>query len=204
MKRSKVFGIGFHKTGTTSLAASLKQLGYKVTGPNGRKNPNIRIEVFDMAYELVEKFDAFQDNPWPIIYKDLDSKYPGSKFILTIRPTDDWIRSVVKNFGTRSTAMREWIYGVAYPLGNEKIYTDRYDQHNQEVINYFKERPDDLLVFNITQGDGWDKLCDFLGADYQAQKFPRKNRSFTKPLKRVKKRVKEFTNKNGLFRKNSG
>ncbi len=41
-----------------------------------------------MAYELVAQYDAFQDNPWPIIYKGLDVKYPDSKFILMLRDPD--------------------------------------------------------------------------------------------------------------------
>jgi UDP-N-acetylmuramate-alanine ligase len=38
---TKVFCIGFHKTGTTSLAVALKTLGYRVTGPNGVHDPDI-------------------------------------------------------------------------------------------------------------------------------------------------------------------
>src|SRR4030095_11714834 len=77
--RAKVFCIGFHKTGTTSLAFALQRLGYRVTGPNGVNDPDIAKNVYAMAYALVERYDAFQDNPWPIIYEDLDKRYPGSK-----------------------------------------------------------------------------------------------------------------------------
>ncbi len=28
-----------------------------------------------MGFELVDQFDAFQDNLWPIIYKELDEKF---------------------------------------------------------------------------------------------------------------------------------
>ena len=82
----KVFCIGFHKTGTTSLKMALKILGYRVTGPNGRHDKNIGRNVEALARRIVPKFDAFQDNPWPIIYRFLDKEYPGSKFILTVRP----------------------------------------------------------------------------------------------------------------------
>lgn len=37
----KMFGIGFYKTGTKSLAEVLKRLGYPVTGPNGNRDPDI-------------------------------------------------------------------------------------------------------------------------------------------------------------------
>ena len=82
---NKIFVIGFHKTGTKSLASALKKLGYRVTGPNGIEDPDIADNVYSMAYTLVEQYDAFQDNPWPIIYKEIDKRYPESKFILTLR-----------------------------------------------------------------------------------------------------------------------
>ena len=56
--KTKVFCIGFHKTGTTSMAVALKQLGYKVTGPNGVNDPDIEKNVRSMAYNLVDEFDA--------------------------------------------------------------------------------------------------------------------------------------------------
>jgi signal recognition particle subunit SEC65 len=171
----KVFGIGFHKNATSSLSAALRQLGYRVTGPNEVRNPNIAQEVYEMAYTLVEQYDAFQDNPWAIIYKELDKKYPESKFILTLRSTDEWIQSLVRHFGNEHTSMREWIYGVGNPKGHEEIYISRYEQHNQEVLEYFKDRPDDLLVLRITEGEGWEKLCPFLDKDIPNIKFPHVN-----------------------------
>ena len=74
-----------------------------------------------MAFKLANRFDAFQDNPWPILYKELDRQFPDSKFILTLRPSDEWIRSVVSVFGDEETAVREWIYGVGHPKGNEDV-----------------------------------------------------------------------------------
>jgi Sulfotransferase domain len=172
MVNTKVFGIGFHKTGTTSLATALGYLGYRVTGPNGVDNPNIAEDVYEMAFDLVTKFDAFQDNPWPILYKEMDEKCPGSKFVLTVRSTDDWIKSMVKHFSEEETPMREWIYGVGHPKGNEDIYVERYERHNREVAEYFKSRGDDLLSLNVTGGEGWEKLCPFLDKRIPAVRFP--------------------------------
>ena len=175
MIKTKIFGIGFHKTATTSLAEALKYLGYRVTGPDGVDNSNIANEVYEMAFDLADKFDAFQDNPWPILYKELDVRYPGSKFVLTVRPAEDWIKSMVNHFNEKETPMRQWIYGVGHPRGNENLYLARYNRHNNEVIEYFKGRPEDLLVLRITAGEGWEKLCPFLGTAIPAVAFPRAN-----------------------------
>jgi hypothetical protein len=135
-----------------------------------------------MAHELVPKYDVFLDNPWPILYKDLDEKYPGSKFILTLRSTESWIKSVVNYFGNDHTPMREWIYGQGRgcPKGNEGIYVARYETHNREVQDYFRNRPGDLTVLRLTEGDGWEKLCPFLGTPIPPVAFPHLNRAADK------------------------
>jgi len=193
---AKIFCIGFHKTGTTSLAEALQALGYRVTGPNGVRNPAIAACVHEMAYDLVEKYDAFQDNPWPILYKDLDRRYPGSKFILTLRETRSWMNSQLKHFGERETAMRRWIYGVGCPQGNEDIYIRRFEQHNREVLEYFADRPDDLLVMDLARGDGWEKLSPFLGRPIPSIPFPHANRAVDRTLvmKLLKKGKSQLAN----------
>ena len=173
----KIFCIGFHKTGTTSIGEALRLLGYSVTGPNGVKDPKIAENVVAMADDLVARFDAFKDNPWPVLYKGLDARYPGSKFILTVRPTDLWIRSQVHHFGTRETPMRTWIYGKGCPEGNEGRYIERYESHNRDVIAHFASRSDDLLVIDLAQRDPWERLCPFLGVERPDFDFPHSNRS---------------------------
>ncbi len=181
MRNGKVFGIGFHKTATTSLGRALEILGYRVCGPVHTRNSQIQKEVYDIAFNLTPYYDAFQDNPWPIIYKELNIAYPGSKFILTVRPPDKWIKSVVNHFGTKDTPMRKWIYGVGHPVGNEEIYLNRYQNHIREVKRYFKYRSEDLLVLNITEGDGWQKLCPFLGKQIPGLEFPHANKGAYTP-----------------------
>jgi Sulfotransferase domain len=186
MPKPKIFCIGFHKTGTKSLAVALRALGYTVTGPNGVYDPDISKHVYSMAFELVARFDAFQDNPWPIIYKELDEKYPGSRFVLSVRNSDYWIKSQVRHFGISETPMRKWIYGVGCPQGNEEIYVRRFEAHNQEVLGYFQHRPNDLLVINLADGDGWEKLCPFLDQEVPSVPFPHANSAEERESARVR------------------
>lgn len=189
--KKKVFCIGFHKTGTTSLSEALMQLQYTVTGPNGLDDPNIANNALAMALELTAQFDAFQDNPWPILYKELDDHFPNSQFILTLREPNSWIKSQVSHFGSSETPMRQWIYGVGAPQGNEAVYLKRYEQHNEAVLNHFKNRPQDLLVLNLADGDGWEKLCPFLGVAIPKSAFPHSN----KASDREKKGLSRFLHK---------
>jgi len=176
MKKHKVFGIGFHKTGTTSLAAALRQLGYSVTGPNGVHRSDIAQIAWPMCLSLMEQFDAFQDNPWPVLYRELYAYCPEEKFILTIRDADSWLKSVRGFFGQQVTPMRAWIYGHGGPEGNEKSYLERYERHNREVIEFFEDKPGKLLVMDLSNGDGWEKLCAFLNEfPIPDTPFPHKN-----------------------------
>lgn len=174
----KIFCIGFHKTGTTSLGKALKILGYNVKGPFGVRDKDIANNALSIAKVLVPQFDAFQDNPWPILYKELDKTYPGSKFILTLRDSKSWIQSQINYFGKEETEMRNWIYGFGSPVSNEQVYLDTYNKHNESVLEYFKNRPKDILVMNLENNFSWSILCDFLNIkDIPDSPFPYLNRS---------------------------
>lgn len=185
MAGKKVFGIGFHKTGTTSLARALRVLGYRVAGPFGVHDEDIGRTAAARAIETAAEWDAVQDNPWPVLFRELDDAFPGSRFVLTVRETDRWLASVVRHFGGSTTPMREWIYGVGDPAGNEAVYRDRYERHNREVVDYFADRPDDLLVFRLADGDAWDELCGFLGVAVPDHPFPHANARQERGLMRV-------------------
>ncbi len=188
MGRQKAFGIGFHKTGTTTLSRALRILGYEVAGPFGVQDESIADTALERALATAADYDAVQDNPWPLLYGELDEAFPDSKFILTVRDTDRWLASVVNHFGGKSTPMRRWIYGPGDPVGNEALYRDRYERHNAEVAQYFAERPNDLLVLDIAGGDGWDELCEFLGAPVPDEPFPHANAQQERSLFRILRR----------------
>lgn len=176
MKNNKVIGVGFHKTGTTTLGVALSILGYKVLGGRTDMASILFNGDTESVLKITEDFDAFQDNPWPLLYREFDRKYPDCKFILTIRDDDRWIRSVVNHFGEEQTEMRRWIYGVGHPKGNEQIYLEKYKNHNKEVQKYFRKTPNDLLVVNWENGDGWKELCAFLNEPVSDKPFPHANR----------------------------
>ncbi|QNI69791.1 sulfotransferase family protein [Cyanobium sp. NS01] len=173
--RSKLFCIGFHKTGTTSLERALEYLGYRVIGRRRLKGLHSHHELLEACCNLVPRYNAFQDNPWPLFYRELDARFPGSKFILTVRPPEAWLQSQVKHFGSKVSTMRQWIYGKGCSKGNEGVYLKRYNEHNAEVIDYFRDRPRDLLVLDLTAGAGWPELCNFLGYPIPSVPFPRSN-----------------------------
>lgn len=176
-RRPKVFCIGFHKTGTSSLEAALDQLGYSVTGMNGVRDPRIGEKIHNLTIKMSRRFDAFQDNPWPMVYKEMDALYPDAKFIMTLRDNEKWIASAVKHFATTSSPMREYIYGKGhgFPAGNEELYCQVKTAHEDAVRAHFANRPGKLLEMDVTKGDGWELLCPFLGLEIPKEPFPHAN-----------------------------
>lgn len=189
MERAKVFGIGFHKTGTTSLTKALRILGYNAIhgdssleapyGDSGRSLLKL-IKAGNYRLPTIDRYDAFTDNPYFSIWKELDREYPGSKFILTIREEEEWIKSCIKYFADREILpMREWMFGEdANPAHSEaakQSWLDAYRKHNKNIIAHFRERSKDLLILNISKGEGWEMLCPFLGKEIPKTSFPKEN-----------------------------
>lgn len=132
---------------------------------------------------MVGHYDAFKDTPWPIFFKEFDEMCPGSKFILVVRNTDSWIKSVVNDFGNYDNEIHKLIYGVAHPSGYEPIWIARYEKHNVEVMDYFKNRPNDFLVLNLSEGRAnWEKICAFLGKENPNVEWPHANKINQKKL----------------------
>ena len=55
-------------------------------------------------------------------------------------------------------------------------------------MDYFRDYPENFLVLDIAKGDGWDKLCPFLGVDVPDLKFPHAKTPTIGPLRMVSKK----------------
>tara|TARA_B100001109_G_C18864869_1_gene476515 strand:+ start:9900 stop:10283 length:384 start_codon:yes stop_codon:yes gene_type:complete len=126
MTKCKVFGIGFHKTVTTTLDIALKELGYNVLGSHTDLANTISKGKLEEIFQITDQYDVLQDNPWPLLYKQLDLRYPDSKFILTYRDEQRWIDSIHNHFVADNTMTRKLIYAIEHPKGNESTYIEKY------------------------------------------------------------------------------
>lgn len=177
INKKKVIIIGMQRTGTTSLGEALLILGYSVLGTPIGLSESLLNNDFNPALEMAKPFDALQDLPWLFLFKELDEKYPGSKFILTNREENKWIQSMLDHFSNSNTSMRKWAYGEGTPKGNETLYMDKYRMHYAEARNYFKNRSEDLLEMDLASGDKWSILCEFLNVPIPNRNFPHSNKS---------------------------
>lgn len=168
MADPKVFGLGFQKTGTSTLEAMLRRMGYNeilsyhqfrdMADTDGLTLEDVKAR----AMELVQTCEVAKDTPWPLFYKELDAAFPGAKFIHIIRDRDAWIKSAVGDFAHWPNMIHQAIYGVPCPKDHEEIWLERYDRHNAEVATYFEGRPDDYLQLHLEDGLTYEKICPFL------------------------------------------
>ncbi len=189
LKHPKVFGLGFQKTGTTTLETMLKRLGYRVAGYNqfrdfAQREDLTLADLEARAMALLPEYDAAKDTPWPVLYRHLDAACPGAKFIHITRDTEKWITSVVKDFAHHPNALHRVIYGVPFPVGHEEVFRARYEAHNAEVAAYFADRPEDYLHLRLDELS-YERICPFLGAPVVASGTPKSNTRFRKRLKRA-------------------
>jgi hypothetical protein len=181
MKRpkQKVFCIGFMKTGTTTMNRVLTTLGYRVSHDSWKWLPVIMRRDWPALKSLAAPWDALEDNPIPLIYKELDTLFPGSKFILTHRDSERWYQSVSYHIGHLRSPMHEWLFGLnkGLPIQDKAHTLAVYEQHIQSVRAYFKDRPGDLLIVNVSRTSAWDEICAFLNEEVPEAPFPHANRS---------------------------
>ncbi|GDX52970.1 sulfotransferase family protein [Bacteroidota bacterium] len=175
----KIICVGYQKTGTTTIRQALTILGYKIAGNNHNLLLPILHKRFDIILDFIDKVDAVADNPWPKIYKELDIEIPGCKFILTLRDEESWYKSVSSHIGELRNPMHEWLYGKGkgVPKYNKESVIETYRNHLAEVHEYFKNRPEDLLIMDLKKGDGWEKLCAFLNKEIPEIPFPHANKA---------------------------
>jgi hypothetical protein len=174
---SKVFGIGAARTGTSSLGRALVLLGFRHTSWDPQLWDSFERKDHEAIFAVGERFDSFEDGPWNgrDFYRALDRRFPGSKFVLTVRDPDSWSRSHERHFsadGARKIVER---YRIAdYASRRDELLRD-YLARNEEVRSYFADRPDDLLVLDVVGGQGWGRLCPFLGLKAPTRPFPHLN-----------------------------
>ena len=184
---TRIFGIGMHKTGTTSLHHALEILGFDSAHWNSAHwAKRIWREMNQQGRSpTLEKHYALSDFPITTLFKKLDAGYPGSKFILTLRKEQKWLESVRNHWDATKNPFRSgWDNDPFTNIIHKKVYgkttfdpyvmIHRYRNHHWDVVEYFENRPSDLLIMNIDEGAGWKELCAFLNVPIPNVPYPKK------------------------------
>ncbi len=190
----KVFGVGLSRTGTTSLTRALELLGYRAAhfpvDPTTQAEVSafLRAPTDALRLSLLDSVDAVTDTPIAATYRALDRAYPGSAFVLTVRDCESWLRSCDAYWQSDLTRLyadgvnaryvrliNRHVYGTEH--FDSQSFTATYGRHQAQAHAYFERRGQDLLQLDVCGGDGWPKLCSFLGAEPPTTPFPHANAS---------------------------
>jgi hypothetical protein len=179
---NKIFGVGWAKTGTTTLGKCFEILGFNHQSQRLDLVTDVAQGDLSRIIALAKDKETFEDWPWIILYRELDRAFPGSRFVLTQRDPARWLGSYLNMLRHQGEApeelnqVRRILYGLPFPQVTEGQLVERYEKHNKDVVAYFQNRPQAVLVVNWERGDGWSELCRFLNKEIPAQPFPHANR----------------------------
>ena len=187
------------------MGAALSSLGFALANQAAGELliENWAKRDFRPIIEYCKTAEAFQEFPSASITPTwcMDQEFPGSKFILTVRNnSSEWYDSLTR-FHTKIVGKNRlptaddlkafpylsvgwlWrahvlIYGCdESSLYDRELYTTHYESHRAGVVDYFRHRPEDLLVLNLSDATAMDRLCEFTGTECSELSMPHLNRS---------------------------
>ncbi|HSX20248.1 MAG TPA: sulfotransferase, partial [Gammaproteobacteria bacterium] len=179
LKPVKVFQIGFSKCGTSTLAdffnrngvpAVHHDFGHLATSifRNAKEGLPLLAPQYAQYSAFTDMERMYEDPPLNVgmsLFKELDKQYPGSKFILNTRNKQAWFQSRAKHrVGNQNGPTLLEINIKIFKLSADEVlakWSREWDDHHQRVQEYFKDRPEDLLIFDIDH-DSPEKLTAFL------------------------------------------
>jgi hypothetical protein len=181
-----VFGIGLGRTGRASLTKALNDLGFRSKHMNDGQALQKELLAESGNFSVLKQYRGIIGGIAPF-FRQLDTAFPSSKFILTVRDISAWLaeRQRMADLEGKTfarlcpgdlqtiTSLRQRLYGSTE--FDRARYLEAYQRHVDDVCAYFKNRPEDLLVMNIPAGDGWEVLCRFLDRPVPRAPFPHRN-----------------------------
>ena len=184
-----VIGAGFGRTGTASMKMALEILDL---GPCHHMKELLAKPAQLALWRSVARGDkpdwdlvfagyrCAVDWPSAFFWRELSAFYPRAKVLLTVRDAESWYASMNK---TILKTLRESTDpdSVSIKLIAERVFGGRLDDRAHAITVYENNTAevqaafdgDRLLTYYL--GDGWEKLCRFLGKPIPDMPFPRSN-----------------------------
>lgn len=154
----KIFCLGLHKTGTSSLydmAIKSKIRSTHSTNWDGNTSKLLRFNFFSDGGSHYDNLNEFN-------YKKLFRDYPRAKFIINIRDLRSWIISKLIHAGWNSNTVlvetpdnytpkhQDW---KVKSLRNISLFITHYINWYTKLISFFLNKPNKAIIINICQQD---------------------------------------------------
>ncbi|EQL01441.1 hypothetical protein OCS_02843 [Ophiocordyceps sinensis CO18] len=203
----EILVLGMPRTGSISIRHALRELGYTCFhGAILEESPEkfafweeaIRAKYYGEGQpfgrreldKLLGGFNVAINYPGTMFAEEMIRAYPNAKVILTTRDVDKWQESLKRSVDASITWRSfDWIapfdpiWGpwwrfhklehrirpLIAPRGERRAFLDHYETMKKLVP---KER---LLEYRV--GEGWERLCEFLGKDVPVGPFPHVNKT---------------------------
>jgi hypothetical protein len=158
----RVLCVGFQKTGTSSFGVAMRHLGYRHYGYNRDLAWILQEGDVESCLEFASHFNSLDDLPWstPEFVAAYRRRFPAARYVMLERDETTWLRSYFGYFGDRYTpeeALR------------------RFRDHQSRILDLLVG-VEHLLRMDICAGEGYEKLCPFLGIPVPDTPFPFENR----------------------------
>jgi hypothetical protein len=125
---------------------------------------------------LDRRIDAFSDiHLLSTNFALLDVQYPGSAFVLTVRPLDAWLDSRRRHVERNVRLKQAGQYDGTFLVVDEDHWRREWTEHVARVRGYFAGR-DDFLEMDIARDAAWGPLCGLLRVPEPQAPFPWANR----------------------------
>ncbi|MEM6944622.1 MAG: sulfotransferase [Pseudomonadota bacterium] len=182
-------GVGFMKTGLTSLLRTMESAGYRSQGKSRALYRAFIAGQYETVMDAYRGFDFACDWPQPYMYRRVFREMPDTRFILTLRPDDAWYESLLRHCRYAHPVMHSLhhIFGRHYPNGFRDEHLAIYRAHNDAVRDFFaaEEREDRLLVIDIREVDALERLKAFVDRPIPLDAFPRENETALRETERA-------------------
>lgn len=187
----QVVGTGLGRTGTKSMQTALNRLGF---GPCHHM-----AEVFahpeSMALwieagagrpdweRIFEGYRSVVDYPGAAYWREITARYPKAKVLHTVRDPDAWFESAQATIFAplggprRGQSPQEAAFFTSFTgpirehVADRAFMTDYFRRHTEAVKAAIP--PEQLLIYEV--GEGWDRLCGFLGVPVPEDPYPSEN-----------------------------
>ncbi len=191
-KHCCIFEIGLGRTASRSVCEAFHLLGLNIYHGLGHCGDcqqdafdKLRVGRFDWD---VYKTCDYSGNVSSVHWHQLHKNIPDSRFILTVRPVEDWLDRWEGKLHSHSRrvalskcvpSLQTWRRLIQFGMVgfDREEWGRRYREHNRQVIDTIEEEC--LLVLNVwnnTDENVWRRIAKFIGQEPPDILFPKLGR----------------------------